>query len=164
MNLSLRTFTFTLLLGLGGLLSAEAKTIRCDAIFQPTVQDVLEKIDGENSQFLMQGKSFEVYTQSLSWFRKRKVRKLVHDLELRSFPSDQALERYTIELGTALFGAKEIVDRWIFKSPEQRLEESTFLIIKEQLLKEGLLKTWGDVYNPAKISLLKKFASLRAKP
>ncbi len=156
MHISSRTFIFAALLVFGGLPSADAKVIRCDAIFQPTVQDILEKIDGENSQFLLNGKSFEEYTQNLSWFRKRKIRRLVNDLEVRSFPSDKALERYTIELGTALFGSKELVDRWLFKSGDQRLEESTILIIKEQLLKEGFLKTWNDIYNPEKIGLLKK--------
>lgn len=160
LNLSLRIFAFIIFLGLSGIISAEAKTIRCHAIFQTLDQDnlpnILEKIDHENAQFLLKGKSFQEYTQDFSWLRKRKIRKLVQHLEIRSFPSEKAIERYAIELGTALFGSREIVDRWLFKSKNQRLEESTISIIKEKLLREGLLKTWGDRHNPEKTSLLKK--------
>lgn len=144
------------MLSLGGMSSAKAKTIRCDAVFQPTVADVLEKVNQDNGQFLFQGKSFEEHSQNLSWMRKRKIRKLVRDLEVRSFPSEKALERYSIELGTALFGSKDVVDRWIFKSKEERLEESSIYIIKEQLLQEGLLKTWGLNHDSAQVGMIRR--------
>lgn len=151
-----RTFLFTVLIGFSGVLSAEAKTLRCEAIFQPSLQEMLEKMDRENSQFLLQGKSVDQYSQTLSWSRKRKVRQLIKNLDLNDLASEKVVERQAVELSTALFGSKDVVDRWLFKSREQRLEESTLLIIKEQLIKEGLLKTWGEVYNPAKRGTLKK--------
>ncbi len=156
MSLRLRSSFLSLMFSLGAVLPTEAKTIRCDALFQPTVGDVLEQVNRNNSEFLFQGKSFKEYTESLSWARKRKVRKLVHELEVRSFPSEKYLERYTVELGAALFGIHTGLRQWITKSPEQRLDDSAILIIKEQLLQEGLLKTWGDVNDPQQISFLKR--------
>jgi ribosomal protein L29 len=135
---------------------AEARAMKCDGVFQPTVKDVIDRMNEENGQFMFKGKSFEDFSQNQSWLRRRKIRKLIQALEIRSVPSEKALDRYAIELGTLLFGQKEIVDRWIFQNKEQRLEESALIIIKEQLLKEGLLKTWGDVNNPSQIGIIKK--------
>lgn len=156
MNFGIRSFFFVVLFSLSGSFFAEARALKCDGIFQPTVKDIIEKVNEEYGQFLFQGKSFEEFSQNLSWRRKRKVRKLIQDLEIRSFPSEKALDRYVVELGIALFGQKEIVDRWLFKTEDRRLEDSTILLIKEQLLKEGLLRTWGDVYNPAQVGVIKK--------
>lgn len=156
MSLRIRSLILVILFSLGAVFPAEAKTYRCDAIFQPTVADVLNQVNRDNSEFLFKGPSFEEYTQSLSWLRKRKIRKLMQDLEVRSFPSEKALERRAIELGEALFGTHNNLSQWIRKSPEQRLDDSAILIIKEQLLKEGMLSTWSDVYDPKQISFLKK--------
>jgi hypothetical protein len=156
MSLRLRSLILAITFSLGAVFPAEAKTYRCDALFQPTVGDVLDQLNSSNANFLFQAPSFREYTESLSWMRKRKIRKLVRDLEVRSFPSEKFLERYTIELNTALFGTHNSLRQWMTKSSEERLDDSAVLLIKEQLLKEGLLKTWGDVYDPQQISFLKR--------
>lgn len=156
MLLRIGSLILALMISLGGTFPAEAKTYRCDAIFQPTVADVLYQLNRDYSEYIFKGPSFENYTQSLSWMRKRKLRKLVQELEVRSFPSEQAVERYAIELGAILFGTHTNLSRWLTKNSEQRFEESTLLLIKEQLLKEGLLNTWADVHNPDQVTLLKK--------
>lgn len=155
MSLRIRSFILALFVSLGGVFPSEAKTYRCDAIFQPTVADVLNQLNRDHSEFLFKGPSFESYTQNLSWMRKRKLRKLVQELEVRSFTSEKAMERYSIELSAALFGTPTNLNRWVTKTSEQRFEDSTILLIKEQLLKEGLVNTWGDVHDPKQISLLK---------
>lgn len=156
MSLRLRSLFLVVTFSLGAVSPAEAKTIRCDALFQPTVGDVLEQVNRNNAEFLFQGESFREYTENLSWMRKRKIRKLVRELEVRSFPSEKSLERYTVELGANLFGAHTGLRQWVTKSSEQRLDDSAIILIKEQLLQEGMLKTWGDVYDPQQISFLKR--------
>jgi len=156
MTLRLRSLILAILFSLGSVWTAEARTYRCDALFQPTVMDVLEQIDRDNLHFLLGDKTLEEHTQNLSWMRKRKIRKLLQEIEVRSFPSEKALERYTIELSAALFGTSTSLSRWIKKSADERLEDSTILIIKEQLLTQGMLRTWGDVQNPQQISMLRK--------
>lgn len=141
---------------LNGILPAEAKTIRCDAIFQPTVSEVLNQLDLDSDSFLFKGQSFKEYNDSQSWLRRRKIRKLVQDIEVRSFASSKALERYTIELSTALFGSNDVLDRWIFKTKDGRLEESAMLLVREQLIRNGLQKTWSENFTPENISMLKK--------
>lgn len=156
MQLRTRSLILATLLSLGAVLPAEAKTIRCESIFQPTVGDVLEQVNRDSDGLLFKGPSFEEYTQSMSWMRKRKIRKLMQDIEVRSFSSEKAVERHAIELGEALFGNHTALGQWVRKSSEQRLDDSAILLIKEQLLQEGLLKTWGDVQDPAQINFLKK--------
>jgi len=160
MKLSHRTLIMALVISFCGNTFAEARAMRCDGVFQPTVKDVIDRINEENGRLFFKGKSFEDFSQNLSWLRKRKLRKLIQSLEIRSIPSEQALDRYAIELGILLFGQKEIVDRWIFQNKEQRLEESAVMIFKEQLLNEGLLKTWRDFYDPNQISVITKSLDL----
>ncbi|KHD89512.1 MAG: hypothetical protein OM95_03655 [Bdellovibrio sp. ArHS] len=122
---------------------------RCESIFLPTVLEVLQKIDATHNKFLLKGSnSVEEIGKDFSWLRRRKLRKLINDTDLQTFVSDKALERYTIELGMVLFGKKEVVDRWLRQNKEQRLEDSTVILIKEKLLQEGLLKTWLEVRDP----------------
>lgn len=157
MSVRLRSLILVSIFSLGAVFPAEAKVIRCDAIFQPTVADVIEQVNRDSGNLLFKEPSFQEYTQTLSWRHKRKIRKLVRDLEVRSFPSEKALERHAIELGEALFGSHNTLGQWIKKSTEQRLDDSAILLIKEQLLQEGMLKTWSNINDPAQISFLKKF-------
>lgn len=160
MQLRTRSFILATLLSLGAVLPAEAKTISCESIFQPTVKDVLEQVNRDSDGLLFKGPSFEEYTQSMSWMRKRKIRKLMQDIEVRSFSSEKAIERHTILLGEALFGNHTALGQWVKKSSEERLDDSAILAIKEQLLQEGMLKTWGDVQDPNQISILRKTIDL----
>ncbi|WP_413560444.1 hypothetical protein [Bdellovibrio sp. HCB209] len=135
---------------------AKARALRCESVFTPTPKEVLEIVNKETSGYLFNGKTIDEVQASLSWGKKRTVRKLLRNTHLDRIPSEKAMERHAVELGMALFGRKDSLSRWITKNGEQRLEESTHLIIKEQLLKEGLVKTWGDHYDPANISRISK--------
>ncbi|WP_413289093.1 hypothetical protein [Bdellovibrio sp. HCB337] len=156
MNFSLRSLSFIVIFCLSSSFVAHAKAPRCEAVFQPNVAQIIERVNQENGQYLFQGKSFEEFSESLSWLRKRKIRKLVQDIDVTSFTSEKALERHSIELGMALFGKKNVVDRWLFQSREARLEETTIIMIRDQLLNEGLLKTWGENSNLVQAGILKK--------
>ncbi|KYG62675.1 hypothetical protein AZI87_15415 [Bdellovibrio bacteriovorus] len=130
---------------------------RCESVFLPTVLEVIQQIDLANNKFLTKGShSVEEIGKDFSWLRRRKLRKLINNTDLQNFASDKALERYAIELGTVLFGKKDVVDRWIRQSKDQRLEESTVMLIKEKLLQEGLLKTWLEVRDPRDIGIARK--------
>lgn len=156
MTKALRTLSFILIFCLGGVLSAEAKPLRCEAVFQPTIFQVIEQVNNENGKYLFEGKTFEEFSNNLSWLRKRKIRKLIHEIKAGQFVSEKDVELYSIELGMALFGQRNIVDRWLFKSTEARLDQTALIRTKEQLLQDGLLKTWGEYSDPSQISVLKK--------
>lgn len=156
MSLRIRSLILASFFSLGAVLPAEAKSYRCDAVFQPTVRDVIEQVNRDSGELLFQGPSFQEYTQNMSWLRKRRIRKLVQDIEVRSFPSGKALERHVVELGEALYGTHTELSQWVRKSSNERLDDSAILILKEQLLKEGMLNTWGDVNDPNQIGFLKK--------
>ncbi|MFV3409788.1 hypothetical protein ACNH6C_14350 [Bdellovibrio bacteriovorus] len=151
-----RTLCFLLTLSLGLPVKAQGAAMRCESVFIPSLKEVLETLDRENSQYLFNGKSIQEHTSTLSWSRKRKIRKILNQLEIENIPSQATLERQAVELGTLLFGAKDAPSRWIKKNGQERMEESAVLIAKEQLLKEGLVKTWGQTHDPATLSTLSK--------
>ncbi|AFY01453.1 hypothetical protein [Bdellovibrio bacteriovorus] len=151
-----RTLCFILALSLGLPVKAPAAALRCESVFIPSLKEVLQTIDRENSQYLFNGKSVQEHTSTLSWNRKRKIRKILNQLEIENVPSQVTLERQAVELGTLMFGAKDAPSRWIKKNGQERLEESAVLIVKEQLLKEGLIKTWGQTHDAATLSALSK--------
>lgn len=132
--------------------SSEAKTILCSRTFDSSVTDILELININNNRYLFKDNKFE----NLSWLRQRKVRKLLNNFEIKDFASVQAVDRYAIELSLALYGQKNIVDRWLLKSADQRLEESTQEMIRTKLISEGLIKTWQEYYVPENISITNK--------
>lgn len=156
MNLMTRIASFLLAIVLCTTWVAEASALRCESVFLPTISDIIQQLDSTHEKFLLKGSSFEDFSKDFSWMRKRKLRKLVSEVEIQNFPSEKAVERYAIELGTVLFGSKNTVDRWIFESKDVRLEESTVLIIKEKILKEGLLQTWGQSHDPHTVGLFRK--------
>lgn len=140
---------------------ANAAPLRCEGVLVPSVEEVLNFLDHDQHHFLFQGQNFANYSKSLPWLRQRKIRKIVGSLKLESLPSEQALVRSSAELSAALFGRRDIVDRWLRNSPEERLEESTVLLIKEQLLQEGLLQAWNQSrLPPEQIPTYKKLLDL----
>ncbi|MFV8259215.1 hypothetical protein ACNQKP_15515 [Bdellovibrio bacteriovorus] len=143
-------------LTLGLPLKTQGSALRCESVFIPSLKEVLQTIDRENSQYLFNGKTVQEHTSSLSWNRKRKIRKILNQLQVENVPSQVTLERQAVELGTLLFGAKDAPTRWIKKNGQERMEESAVLIVKEQLLKEGLVKTWGQTHDAATVSTLSK--------
>ncbi|WP_374028302.1 hypothetical protein ACES2J_08185 [Bdellovibrio bacteriovorus] len=151
-----RTLCFLMVLTLGLPLKTQGSAMRCESVFIPSLKEVLETVDRENSQYLFGGKSVPEHSHSLSWNRKRKIRKLLNQLEIDKVPSQATLERQAVELGTLLFGRKDSLNRWIKKNGVERMEESAVLIIKENLLKEGLVKTWADHHDPQSLSSLAK--------
>jgi hypothetical protein len=155
-----RAFLFFILLTSLCGFTAEASR-SCESLFAKSeiVLKSIEQIDQKNNLFLFQGKSVSEHSLIYSRWRQRKIRKLLQDIELQKIPSQQAVERYAIELGEALFGSRKSLSRWIFKNKSERLEESTVLMIKEKLLTEGLIKTWGSSHDPTSISNFKRALS-----
>lgn len=151
-----RTLSLILALTLGLPLTAQSSAMRCESVFIPTFKEVLETVNRESNQYLFSGKNLKEHHEALSWNRRRKIRKLLNSLELDQVPSQARIENYAVEMGTLLFGHREYLSRWVRKNGQERLEESTSLLIKERLIKEGMLKVWGDHADPASLGLLKK--------
>lgn len=151
-----RTLCLILAIALGLPMEAQSSAMRCESVFIPTFKEVLETVHRESNQYLFSGKSLKEHQEVLSWNRRRKIRKLLNSLELDQVPSQARIENYAVEMGTLLFGHREYLSRWIKKNGQERLEESTSLMIKERLIKEGMLKVWGEHADPASLGLLKK--------
>lgn len=135
---------------------AFAQAPRCEHVFFPTVFEVLLETNQQNKNFLFNEKDFPEFMKNYSWLQRRKIRKVLQSVEVQNFTSAAAIERYAAELTAILFGSRLTVDRWLLQSKSERLEESTVLLIKEQLLQEGLLKTWQDQHDPRTVGLLRK--------
>ncbi|MEK2644644.1 hypothetical protein [Bdellovibrio sp. BCCA] len=156
MKLMIRLLGILILFSLSGPLAAQARAPRCESVFLPTVLEVIQQLDAKNNDFILQGHSIEDIGKDFSWLRRRKLRKLINDTDLQTFVSDKAVERYAIELGTVLFGKKEAVDRWIRQDKETRLEDSTVMLIKEKLLQDGLIRTWGEINDPRDAGIFRR--------
>lgn len=151
-----RTLCFLLALSMSLPWKAHSSALRCESVFIPTFKEVLETVNRESNQYLFAGKSLKEHQESLSWIRRRKIRKILNSLEIEQVPSQARIEQYAVEMGTLLFGHREYLSRWIRKNGQERMEESTTLLIKERLLKEGVLKVWGEHNDPATLSVLNK--------
>lgn len=156
MTLMTRLLGILMFFVLSGPWGAQAGAPRCESVFLPTVLEVIQQLDSKNNEFLLKGSSFEEFGKDFSWLRRRKLRKLVNNTDLQTFVSEKAVERYAIELGTVMFGKKEAVDRWLRQDKESRLEESTIMLIKEKLLQDGLLKTWGEIHDPTDAGIFRR--------
>lgn len=135
---------------------AFSKAPQCEHVFFPSAFEVLLETSQKNKNFLWGGKDYQDFTKDYSWLRRRKIRKILHSIEVQNFTSEAAVERYAAELSAALFGPRTVVDRWITLDKNSRLEESSVLLIKEQLLREGLLNTWKDQRDPRTAGMIRK--------
>lgn len=151
-----KTLSLFLSLSLCSPLTAKASSLQCRSVFATTVSDVIVGLNQETSGFLLQGKSFDQFSKTLSWNQKRVLRKILNSSILHHGASPEAVDRYALELSAILFGKRDIADNWILKNKEQRLENSAILLLKEQILREGLVKTWKNEHDPAAISKLTK--------
>lgn len=138
------------------------KKIRCEAVFDSSITDVINIINAETGNFLFKTDSVKKYTEeaeyynNFSFLRKRRIRKLLTSVELRDLTSSLAVEKYSIELSSALFGERNTIDSWIISSKEQHLKDSTIYLIKEKILHDGLMKTWAIQSRPENMSKINK--------
>jgi hypothetical protein len=140
---------------LSGSFSAEAARYSCQSLFTTSLSDVMTQFDKDNNGFLFK-QDLQVFQESLSWNRKRKIRKILNEVSLDNMISEKQVDRFAVELGTILFDKRETVDNWIFKSPKERMQDSAVGIIREKILREGLNHAWGG-YSPIKTGKLDKF-------
>lgn len=148
-------FTLTSLLGPN---PALARAPRCESIFLPNAREVLQNLDSVN--YILNGKDLDTFISPYSFLRQRKIRALLDKTEIQKLSSPEAVERYSIELGTALFGSRKFADRWILKNKEQRLEESAVLLLKEEILLNGLQESWSRMHDPQSRKILARFVDL----
>lgn len=151
-----KTLSLFLSLSLCSPLTAKASSLQCRSVFVTTVSDVIVGLNQETSRFLFQGKSFDQFSKTLSWNQKRILRKILNSSVLQRGASPEAVERYALELSTVLFGKREIADNWLLKNKEQRLENSAVLLLREQILRDGLVNVWKTEHDPATVSKLTK--------
>jgi len=137
--------------------AAEAKALRCESIFAPTILEIITQIDKDNNQFLLKGQTLEDLSSDFSWWRKRKLRKILNEAEITGFPSEKAIGRYVAELGTVLFGSNTEVKAFYEKSGVERLDDSGIKIIQDQLLNKGLRGTWKSFGEGANAKLMQRF-------
>ncbi|MFS4458009.1 hypothetical protein [Bdellovibrio sp. HCB2-146] len=135
---------------------AEARAMRCEGLFEDSLQKVFEELDAQSEGRLFRGKGLEDFTNELSWNRRRKLRKYLQKVSISQIPSAKALENEVLTLGDILFGRLDIADRWILKSSEQREAQSAEVLAKRDLIRDGLTKMWADSHNPENIGRLKK--------
>lgn len=112
---------------------------------------------GKTADFLYQEKSFHEYQETLSWTQKRSMRKLLKSSTLQTAASPEAIERFALELSEALFGQRDTFNQRFLKNKEQRITESDINIMKEQILRKGLLAVWKNEADPTRVKLLHKF-------
>lgn len=136
------------ILTLAASLPAVASTYRCESIFLDSLTDILLDLDRNHQGLLFQNNSTPL-PDKLSWNRKRKLRSILKNNSLNNMISEKQVIRFAAELGTVLFDKRATVDSWIFKSPEQRLNEAAVSLIQEKILRQGLLKAWPG-YRPNK--------------
>ncbi|AFY00782.1 hypothetical protein [Bdellovibrio bacteriovorus] len=151
-----KVLSLFLIVSLCSPLTAKASSLQCRNVFATTVSDVVVGLNQETSRFLLRGKTLDDFSKTLSWNQKRVLRRILNTSILQSGASPEAVERYSLELSTVLFGKREVADNWILKNKEQRLESSAVTLLKEQILRDGLVKTWKNEHDPAQVSKLSK--------
>jgi hypothetical protein len=156
MMLRFGTLILNLALCLGLALPAQAGGISCNRALTLETSGLLDRINRENLNFLFEDQSFDSYYQSLSWNRKRKARNLVKNQDLLNLHSARAVESLSIELAVTLFGSRTTLNRFIFESKVQREKESAILLVKEQILRRGLLKIWSDDPSPKHMTVMQR--------
>lgn len=133
---------------------AVASSYRCETIFSDSLTDILLKLDKDHNGLLFQNNSTPV-SDKLSWRRKRKLRSVLKNISLNNMISEKQVTRLAAELGTILFDKRATVDSWLFKSPDERLNDATVSLLQEKILRQGLIKAWPG-YNPHKTHPLEK--------
>jgi|GEM_PF-1875106 hypothetical protein len=140
------------LLVLSGSLSAQAAAYRCQAIFRPSLFETLVSIDKGHQGALFKN-DLSALTEDLSWNRRRQVRSILKHQVLGNAISEREVARLATELSGLLFGKRDIVDNYIFKSKDQRTKDGFINLMNEKILREGLLQAWGG-YSPQKVGAL----------
>ncbi|MNS82150.1 hypothetical protein D3C72_1158850 [compost metagenome] len=138
---------------LSGSLSAQGAQYRCQAVLRPSIAQVLASLDKDNQGFLFKN-DLQSFSEGLSWNRKRKLRNILNHQFLGNAISEKEVARLATELTTILFGVRETVDNFIFKSKDQQLNDSAIGLAQEKLLRRGLIDAWGGKYSPNKTGLL----------
>lgn len=134
----------------------QAKSVKCEAIFAPTVVEIIQKLDRENNQFLLNGQDVHEYSKDFSWLRKRKLRKLILSYDIKSIRSESSLNRYVVDLGAVLFGPESNLISIFKNSKDERLEKATTKIIQEKILNDGLLRAWNESRDGSSAKLASK--------
>jgi hypothetical protein len=137
-----------------GTLTAEAATYRCQAVFRPSLSDVLYDLNKNSDDFLL-GENLAEFTKDMSLSRKRKIRKILNNTSIGDLVSERAVTNFAVELSALLFDQRGQVDNFIFKTTESRAKESAIGLIQEKILRKGLLNAW-DGYSPVKARKLEK--------
>ncbi len=131
--------------------------MRCENVFMTTVGEVMTQIfNGKTAHFLYQEKSFNDYRETLSLSRQKSVQKLLKSPILQNAASSEAVERFALELSETLFGQRDTVNQRFLKNKEQRITESDINIMKEQILRKGLVEVWKNESDPTRVSRISK--------
>lgn len=123
--------------------TAGAAATVCSTQFVPSLWQTIESINRNNQGFLTETIPLSEFGANLSWTKKRQLRKILNDRSLAKLTLAGSVERKATELAILLFGRKNVVDQFVFKNSDQRLQDSTLYKTKETLLREGLIDYWN---------------------
>ncbi len=119
--------------------SAQAGMVTCADVFRFTVQDWLQSWDLQHNMVLFGG-SIDEYVNSQGRWRQRRVRKLLNSFHPEMFSDRVRVDIYANDLIVALYGTRDIIDRYFLKDGDQRLKDSAAIRMKHQLISMGLNK------------------------
>lgn len=149
-------FLFTLVTLLNSFGWAQTGPLRCEAAFAPSLAENLVSFDVQFKKIFPDQPDLTELSGSLSWYKKRKLRSLLNEFEIKSIPSEAALERKILEISDALMGSRAKLDRWIFKNADQRELEIISGSFREALIRKGLIEAWRMNYDASAVSAMAK--------
>ncbi|HEY1079866.1 MAG TPA: hypothetical protein VGE46_07205, partial [Bdellovibrio sp.] len=122
-----------------------------------TVGEAMTQVfDSKTAKFLYQEKNFYAYRETLSPARQKSLNKLLKSEVLQSAASPESVERFALELSETLFGQRDTFNQRFLTKKEQRIAESDINIMKEQILRKGLVEVWKNEADPTRVSRTKK--------
>jgi hypothetical protein len=98
----------------------------------------IELVNTQNNGYLSNDAPVEYQILVLKNRQKNKVNKLLKKIEEEGFTSDKDILETAEELTILLYGKRDTISNYFFKSKDQKANDSVRLQVKKQLLEKGL--------------------------
>jgi hypothetical protein len=115
---------------------ADAKNT-CASLFQTDLLMTLEGINRSNGNYISDS-TIESQILSLKKRKQKEFKKLLERIKARGISSQKEINKISVEMVILLSGDKDAIDKYFFKTRDERMLESIRHQIQQRLIQKGL--------------------------